>query len=275
MLPRRTQAGFSLIDLMVVIAIIAVLMSMLLPALRGARDAARAVVCLSNQHQIGLALTMYANTYKEYTPRESGRSEPIGTPESRYYAAWPFVLRPYVDSRVPEVSQELDPTGGMGDLFASAPYYRDPARPKDRHNIHYVNNGLAFRAPGLANYYAKPPTQMWKYPRPAEVLYLACFTDDAEKIHAKAWYVPGATNRWLAVVYDTHNESSIVLKSETGVFMQRIATSRHGGGPRGGGTGANAVYLDGHARFTTAAELLDIETWDDGDYRADKPPKTR
>lgn len=271
--------GFSLIDLLVVISIITILVSMLLPAMKGARDAARAVVCLSNQHQIGLAMTMYANGNKEYTPRESGRSEPVGTPEYLYYTAWPFAFRPYLDSRAPEVAQEKDPTGGVGDLFKRSPYYRDPARPADQHNIHYVNNGMAFSAPGKANRYGKPPTQMWKYRHVHDVLYLTCFTDDVEQIHAKAWYLPMSTDRSIAVVYDTHSENSILPKAENGIFMQRIATNRHGGSVRHGGNapggGANVVYLDGHARFAKAEELLALATWDDRDYRADAPPKTR
>lgn len=272
--PSRILRGFSLIDLMVVISIITILVSMLMPAMKDARDAAQAVVCLSNQHQIALAMTMYANTNKEYTPRESGRSEPPGTPESRFYAAWPFAFRPYLDARVPEVSQEKDPSGGVGDLFKSASYYHDPSRPADEHTIHYVNNGLAFHAPGLVNQFAKPPTPLWKYRRTDDVLYLTCFTDDAAKIHAKAWYVPGATDRSIAIVYDTHTDSSVIPKAENGIYLQRIATNRHGGG-RNGGHGANVVYLDGHARFAMASELLNIKTWDDRDYRPDVAPKAR
>jgi prepilin-type N-terminal cleavage/methylation domain-containing protein/prepilin-type processing-associated H-X9-DG protein len=60
--------GFTLVELLVVIGIIALLVSMLLPALNKARESARTVACLSNLRQIGLAMSMYLSEQKCVVP---------------------------------------------------------------------------------------------------------------------------------------------------------------------------------------------------------------
>ena len=62
----RFLQAFTLIELLVVIAIIAILAAMLLPALSKAKQKAKQAACISNMRQIGIALVMYADDFKQY-----------------------------------------------------------------------------------------------------------------------------------------------------------------------------------------------------------------
>lgn len=64
----RRRHGFTLVELLVVIGIIALLISILLPALGKARQAANKAACLSNLHNIGLAMFMYTSQTKGTLP---------------------------------------------------------------------------------------------------------------------------------------------------------------------------------------------------------------
>ena len=64
----KQRGNFTLLELLIVIAIIAILAGILLPALNSARNKARSISCVSNHKQFGTAFAMYANDNKDDLP---------------------------------------------------------------------------------------------------------------------------------------------------------------------------------------------------------------
>src|SRR5947199_8758968 len=102
-LKRAPRGAFTPVELLVVIAIIGVLVSLLLPAVQAAREAARRSQCSNALKQFGLALHNYADVFKRFPPRRGGSSaaSPNGNADrlSAFIPILPFVeQKPLFDS---------------------------------------------------------------------------------------------------------------------------------------------------------------------------------
>jgi prepilin-type processing-associated H-X9-DG protein/prepilin-type N-terminal cleavage/methylation domain-containing protein len=87
----KRSGGFTLVELLVVIGIIALLIAILLPALSKARRAANTVKCGANLHSMGQAMAMYLNQYRHY-PGHAGLDS-----RSAPFAIWPVRLRNFMN----------------------------------------------------------------------------------------------------------------------------------------------------------------------------------
>jgi prepilin-type N-terminal cleavage/methylation domain-containing protein/prepilin-type processing-associated H-X9-DG protein len=91
-LPRR---GFTLVELLVVVAIIAVLIALLLPAVQKAREAANRAQCQNNLHQVALALLNYESGARYLPPGENSNN---GSPNLYgYRAGYCIFILPYLE----------------------------------------------------------------------------------------------------------------------------------------------------------------------------------
>ena len=80
--------AFTLVELLVVMAIIAILTAMLLPALAMAKEKARSIFCLNNLRQIGIAMTIYGDDHNDsLVPAEYN-----GKNGAQYQEGWPTIL---------------------------------------------------------------------------------------------------------------------------------------------------------------------------------------
>jgi prepilin-type N-terminal cleavage/methylation domain-containing protein len=75
---RQPLHGFTLVELLVVISIIALLLSIMMPALQKARESAVRVKCTANLHEQGLALSAYGAAYNKFPPAVGSGAWPFG-----------------------------------------------------------------------------------------------------------------------------------------------------------------------------------------------------
>ncbi len=130
-----SKRAFTLIELLVVIAIIAILAAILFPTFARAKAAAKQISCVSNLHQIGMAMNMYMNDYDDLYPHAVDQSDKY---DPNIWANFPSfqaqialmplmqdALQPYVKNREvfhcpsDDGSQVLD--NHFPDKFATSP----------------------------------------------------------------------------------------------------------------------------------------------------------
>lgn len=226
------RGAFTLIEILVVIAIIAILASILFPVFARARENARRASCMSNLKQIGLAMYMYSQDYDErLVPQSIYGPGKTGAPANFY---WNYCLEPYVKSEQVYVCPSRSQT--------SLNYYKSPQTNYGYNRSSQPSDALV--RSGSANY-AMGGTYnlLGNLTAAATVLTLAAVPDASGTIaigDAVTW--DSASSDDLS--YYGNGAAFLMWNSAdpTSGVMSYRADPRHL-------EGANFVFLDGHAKW--------------------------
>jgi prepilin-type N-terminal cleavage/methylation domain-containing protein len=229
-LPRISGAhgkrrAFTLVELLVVIGIIAILISILVPALGRARVAARRTACMSNLRQLGLAMTMYLGQYKNtFPPHRESLATVNNEPGTGW---WGTLMQPFIKStnilQCPDMSNDPEVANGFPWQFAF-----------DANNISYGYNAYFlghYAYPESASEAFIPPQNWMKVTQVRRSSMTLMFADSSPPFVWSLWWPKAAA---VAPGLTPGNEG--------------VTTLRHKG------VGC-IVFVDGHCETRVGSEV--------------------
>jgi prepilin-type N-terminal cleavage/methylation domain-containing protein/prepilin-type processing-associated H-X9-DG protein len=266
----RVSSGFTLIELLVVISLVGLLLSLLLPAVQMAREAARRTQCLSNLRQITLAAQNYESSFAVFPGSAVSVTE------------WKRQLLPFLerrpDSKVVPVYACPSDEYGRGRLSQMSYEINDGVWQKDANGFGRAGAWVYVRAAditdGLSNTAAFAERLAWPDIAPVElppnsfphywirrirntegyIADLDAFADECRNnalLPSRSWHVVSGYNHVL-----TPNENSCFNGPRTYPehfeYWAITATSRHPGG-------VHVAFADGGVKFM--ADQIDRQVW--------------
>jgi prepilin-type N-terminal cleavage/methylation domain-containing protein/prepilin-type processing-associated H-X9-DG protein len=244
----KRKSGFTLVELLVVIGIIAVLVALLLPTLNRAREQARKTACLSNLRQIGAAILMYAQV-------NEGETVPL------YY--------PY---NVAGKKVGIDATASFGPVAGFVP---PPGGPSACGAALLIANGLQGNG---ANYLATNdvffcPNDEYRRPFRDPVSgwgpYIQTSLGTQNSQSYWHWYLPERYwNRTTGVIQYSAIETANCRVNAKHAAQKMLWTDQYIPTPPADNTitdlfknfhkdGMNVLYLDGHAKFLRGSQIVE------------------
>jgi prepilin-type N-terminal cleavage/methylation domain-containing protein/prepilin-type processing-associated H-X9-DG protein len=113
----KRRAGFTLIEMVVVVGIIGALIVLLLPAVQSVREAARRAKCEQNLLQLGIALGNYASTHQVFPPGVVDIKGPISNRPKGYHVGWVVQILPFIEQG--NIHRHIDFRRGVYDVANS------------------------------------------------------------------------------------------------------------------------------------------------------------
>lgn len=229
---KNPKNRFTLVELLVVIAVIAILAAILMPALAQARNAARTISCVNNQKQIVLGLQMYAEDNKGYAATAIPPNNTV----------WFKGIGPYTGGKLnlwacPGVTESVAKMGLDHTSAGAFAAFRQWAG--------VGINGWEFLGRNSATNVLKIP-KITRFTRTAKLIYSA-----DSRTGTEVQTLIGADPATNGCVYLRPDQSVAPLETATGMFSFQI---RHA-------VAINIGFVDGHVQSVNGGEFL---YWRDG-----------
>lgn len=183
---RRIKA-FTLIELLVVIAIIALLLAILMPALRRVKEAGKRIVCLSNVKTLSMSYIMYLNDYEGVLPVGAGPK------------AWcNMVVPPYHHTPLDapkELQIDAIENGLLYPYVENVKVYRCPVAEKNEFRTYSISTAMNYTI--LGHLGGDAGAVITKITQVRSTANRMLFLDDYVNDWNASWYVPGDAQVWF------------------------------------------------------------------------------
>ena len=178
-LKRSCNQAFTLVELLVVIGILTLLAGILFPVLINSKRKGRETVCVSNLHQIGIAVYAYAQDYDDQLPLGADPLDklPLNWQDSEFSAivqampSLPDVLLPYTKSKA-VWSCPADTGFTMGGLAEEIDFPTSPSSFEMRGSSYYAQTTFVLHHIGLSNFRGYSMNEPYEERSASESIYL-------------------------------------------------------------------------------------------------------